>query len=69
MNEAIARLAACGIAAEGDMTFRYKGLMRGLAVVLSGPFLSPSAAGRQLARARECGVVGYSKRSVRDQSE
>ena len=69
MNAIIARLAACGVAAEGDMTFRYKGLTRGLAVVLSGPFASKAAATRQLAAARACGVSGYSKHSVRDRSE
>lgn len=69
MNATIARLAACGIAAEGDMTFRYKGMTRGLAVVLSGPFASKAAAARQLAAARACGVSGYSKHSVRDRSE
>jgi hypothetical protein len=54
-------LRRCGIAAELDDSSDFPNFRRNLLIVHTGPFPSAQLAGMELARAKTCGVVGYSK--------
>lgn len=59
------RLARCGMDVISDETRNFAGLAPGLFVVMSGPHRSADEARAALARARACGVEGYSRQTRR----
>ncbi len=54
-------LTRCGIANEQDSSGAYVGLRTGVYMVITGPHASPAAAAAELARAKGCGVEGYTR--------
>lgn len=54
-------LTRCGIRNEQDSSVAYIGLRPGVYLVISGPHASPEAAAAELARAKSCGVEGYTR--------
>ena len=59
------RLMRCGMAVISDETRNFAGLAPGLFVVPSGPHRSAGDAKGALARAKGCGVQGYSRQTRR----
>jgi hypothetical protein len=58
-------LDRCGIRNEQDSSVAYVGLREGVYLVISGPHASREAAAAELARARACGVEGYTRLAQR----
>ncbi len=58
-------LVRCGIRNEQDSSMAYVGLREGVYLVISGPHASREAAAAELARARACGVEGYTRLAQR----
>jgi hypothetical protein len=54
-------LNRCGIRNEQDSSVAYVGLRPGIYLVITGPHASAQAAAAELARARSCGVEGYTR--------
>ncbi len=54
-------LTRCGIPNEQDASLAYVGLREGFYLVISGPHASAAVAAAELARARGCGVEGYTR--------
>lgn len=58
-------LTRCGIANEQDSSMAYVGLRAGFYLVVSGPHASAAVAAAELARAKGCGVEGYTRQARR----
>jgi hypothetical protein len=58
-------LTRCGIRNEQDSSVAYVGLRPGVYMVITGPHRSAEAAAAELARARGCGVEGYTRMARR----
>lgn len=58
-------LSRCGIRNEQDSSMAYVGLRAGFYLVISGPHASAGAAAAELARAKGCGVEGYTRMAQR----
>jgi len=59
------RLARCGMNVISDETRNFAGLTPNLFVVMSGPHRTADDASAALARAKACGVEGYSRQTRR----
>lgn len=59
------KLMRCGMGVESDETRNFAGLAEGLFIVLSGPHRSAEDARAALAKAKACGVEGYSRQTRR----
>lgn len=58
-------LDRCGIRNEQDSSGAYVGLRTGVYLVITGPHPSAQAAAAELARARGCGLEGYTRQARR----
>lgn len=59
----VAALEACGNAGTCNQTMRYEGLAPNLLFTLTGQHADIVAARTELAKAKACGIVGYSRRA------
>ena len=59
-------LEKCGVEARVGSTEGFKSFRQGLLIVYSGPFSDANSAKSELAKAKACGIDGYSKASVRE---
>ncbi|BDG73145.1 hypothetical protein [Roseomonas fluvialis] len=58
-------LTRCGIRNEQDSSVAYEGLRPGIYLVITGPHRSAEVAAAELARARACGIEGYTRMARR----